>query len=115
MRNSVRMPTTGGRLLLLLSLLLQRPAHRFTHKLCALFTHGSDRCIVGLIQPHPYRLLTERFLPLRDGVLMLPEVFYRSHALTRLHAIQANAGVHGHHRYAEALRSLCAWLLRLWI
>jgi hypothetical protein len=45
---------------------------------------------------------------------MLPEVFYRSHALARLHANQASAGGPLHQRYREALRLMPAWLLPPW-
>ena len=90
--------TTSGRLLLLLGLLLQRSSHRFANELRACLAHGSDGGVIGLIEANTNGLLTERLLPLWNGVLMLPEVFYRSHALTRLHAIKANGGATDHQR-----------------
>ena len=76
MRKDVRKRTTSGRLLLLLGLLLQRLSDGFTHELRACLAHGSHCCVVGLIEANTNGLLTERFLALRDGVLMLSEVFY---------------------------------------
>ena len=69
-------PTTSGRLLLLLGLLLQRRPHRFANELRACLAHGSHGHVVGFVEAHTYGLLTQRFLPLWDGVLMLSEVFY---------------------------------------
>ena len=85
-------PTTSGRLLLLLRLLLQRLSDGITNEQTAGLAHGLHGVVITGIQAHGQWALTQRLLPLRDAVLMLPEVFYRSHALTRLHAMQASPG-----------------------
>ena len=94
--------------------LFQRSSHRLSNELGAGLAHGSDCYVIGLIEAHTNGLLTERFLPLWDGVLMLSEVFHRSHSLTRLHATQANGGEMNNQRYREALRFIPAWLHCPW-
>ena len=49
--------------------------------------------MVAGIEANGHRTLAQWFLPLRDAVLMLSEVFYRSHTLTRLHGAKASCGV----------------------
>jgi len=77
---------------------LQRSSHRLSSELGACLAHGSDGLVVGFVEAHTNVLLAQRFLALRDAVLMLSQVFCRSHALTRLHATQATGGVMNHQR-----------------
>ena len=96
-------PTSGR--LLLLRLLLQRLSDGITNEQTAGLAHGLHGVVIAGIEAHGQWALTQRLLPIRDAVLMLPEVFYRSHALTRLHAIKANGGATEHQRYRETLAS----------
>ena len=84
--------------LLLLGLLLQCLAHRCTDEGTTCCAHRFDGVVITGIQAHGQWALAQWLLPLRDGVLMLSEVFYRSHALTRLHAIKANGGATDYQR-----------------
>lgn len=107
--------TTGGwRLLLLLGLFLQCLPDGIANEQTACLAHRFDGVVIAGIEAHGQWALAQRFLPLRDAVLMLPEVFYRSHTLTRLPATQANGGGLWHQRYREALRLMPAWLLPHW-
>ena len=79
--------------LLLLRLLLQRLSDGITNEQTAGLAHGLHGVVIAGIEAHGQWALTQRLLPIRDAVLMLSEVFYRSHTLTRLHGAKASCGV----------------------
>jgi hypothetical protein len=62
--------------LLLLGLFLQCLPDGITDELTTCFAHRFDGVMVAGIEANSHWALAQWFLPLRDGVLMLPEVFY---------------------------------------
>ena len=67
-------PTPSGRLLLL-GLLLQRLPDGITNEQTTCLAHRFDGVVIAGVKADSQWALAQRFLPLRDAVLMLPEVF----------------------------------------
>ena len=61
--------------LLLLGLLLQCLPDGIANEQTTCLAHRFDGVMVAGVKANSHRALAQRFLPLRDAVLMLPEVF----------------------------------------